>query len=396
MKLENTIGNLLEFIQKEEFKGWDPYDGLNSKIANKLGLLKIPIFRLILIQAFKNNPINLRTLFMVPKGYNPKGLALCLNAICNLYNCPESVLKSFNLSKDICFELINQLSEKLISLSSKGYAGSCWGYNFDWQARLLFLFPKGTPNVVCTAYAVEALMNAYEISGKQLFLDHALSSGDFIINNLNRTYTNDGHIFSYSPLDGNNTVFNASLLGAKTLSHCYKYNNKNKYRKVALSAINACLKIQNENGSWYYGGLDVQKWIDSYHTAYNLEAINACKKVFKTNKFDLSLEKGFNFYINNFFLEDGTPKYYHNKVHPIDIHSPAQFLVLLCSLDKLDHYNDLIKKVLNWTNKNMLSDKGYYFYQKHRFYTVRIPYFRWSQAFMLNALSFYLRKLNDN
>jgi NagD protein len=31
-------------------------------------------------------------------------------------------------------------------MQSKGYSGACWGYNFDWQARRLFLL--GTPSMI--------------------------------------------------------------------------------------------------------------------------------------------------------------------------------------------------------------------------------------------------------
>ena len=214
------------------------------------------------------------------------------------------------------------------------------------QARLLFLFPKGTPNVVCTAYAVESLINAYEVSKNKLFLEHAISSSNFILKDLNKKYFENGFIFSYSPLDGNNTVYNASFLGAKTLAYCYKYSGKEIYKKNAFDTILHCIDMQNKDGSWFYGGLDVQKWIDSFHTAYNLEALNTCKNIFSTSDFDHSIDKGFDFYINNFFLEDGTPKYYHDKIYPIDIHSPAQLMVLLCKFNKIFEYESIIKRFL--------------------------------------------------
>jgi hypothetical protein len=396
MKLENNVSELFDYIKKEEFSGWDPYDGLNSIFLKKIGILKFPIFRLLIIQSFKKSPFNLREILKVPKTQNPKGIALCLSAICNLYKCPNELLSLMNTSKGECLALIDKLSEKLISLSSNDYSGSCWGYDFDWQARLLFLFPKGTPNVVCTAYAVEALVKAYEVLKKQTLLDHLISASQFVLKDLNRTYIDGGYIFSYSPLNGNNTVYNASLLGSKILAYSYKYTGDDLLKKESIASINPCLKVQNEDGSWYYGGLKVQKWIDSYHTAYNIDALNTCKNIFSINELDHSIKIGFEFYINSFFLKNGTPKYYHDKVYPIDIHSPAQLLVLLCNLNFHKKYNILIENTLSWTNKNMRSDSGYYYYQKNKFYTSRIPYFRWSQAFMFNALSLYLRKLNEN
>ena len=53
--------------------------------------------------------------------------------------------------------------------------------------------------------------------------DIAVSAGEFVLNDLHRTKKNKGFLFSYSPLDGNNTVYNASLLGSKILALCYHY-----------------------------------------------------------------------------------------------------------------------------------------------------------------------------
>ena len=53
----NFIYNFIKlrnYCQKEQFKGWDPYDGLNSKLFQTLPLLKnSAICRLIIIQGFK-------------------------------------------------------------------------------------------------------------------------------------------------------------------------------------------------------------------------------------------------------------------------------------------------------------------------------------------------------
>ena len=44
MRLENTVCQLFDYIKKEEFSGWDPYDGLNSIFFKKIGFLKISNF----------------------------------------------------------------------------------------------------------------------------------------------------------------------------------------------------------------------------------------------------------------------------------------------------------------------------------------------------------------
>lgn len=96
MKTEilDSFVKLKEYCEKEGYKGWDPYDGLNSKVFQALPFLKhSAICRLVMIQGFKRFPFNLRRLAMVPKEYNAKGIGLFLSGYCNLYqavsNHPE-------------------------------------------------------------------------------------------------------------------------------------------------------------------------------------------------------------------------------------------------------------------------------------------------------------------
>jgi hypothetical protein len=89
---------LKDYCEKENYKGWDPYDGLNSKVFQSLPLLKKnSLCRLIMIQTFKRNPINLRRLFFIPKEYNAKGLGLFLLGYCNLYKavCNKPSMEKF-------------------------------------------------------------------------------------------------------------------------------------------------------------------------------------------------------------------------------------------------------------------------------------------------------------
>lgn len=65
--------------------------------------------------------------------------------------------------------------------------------------------------------------------------------------------------------------------------------------------------------------------------------------------FHENMEKGFKYYIESFFEADGTPKYYNDRMYPIDIHCPGQLFVTLSRLHKLDEYRPLAEKVMNWT-----------------------------------------------
>lgn len=389
----DAFKSLKSYCEAEDFKGWDPYDGLNSRLAQALLPLKhSAILRLCIIQGFKRCPINLRKLALVPKEYNAKGIGLFLSGYCNLYKVIEKhpEWEQELGTKQECRQKIVELANLLISLQSKGYSGACWGYNFDWQARRLFLFPKNTPTVVATNFCATALMEAYEITKEERYLDTALSAADFVINDLHRTPYKDGFLFSYSPLEGNDTVFNASLLGSRLLSYCYPYTNNEEYRVLAEQSIKACCAGQREDGAWVYGMLPVQSWVDSFHTGYNLDALTAYQELTGDDAFQCYIAKGFDYYISHFFEADGTPKYYDNRTYPIDIHCPGQLLVTLSRLHKLDEYRDMVEKVLQWTIRNMQDKKGYFYYQMKPGISSKIPYMRWSNAFMFNAMTHYL------
>ena len=387
--VENSFRLLKRYCETEQFKGWDPYDGLNSKIFKVLPFKHWDLARLAWIQGFKRSPINFRRLLLVPKEHNAKGIGLFLSGYCNLYKLASKGDHTFGTPDEIKTK-INELSELLITMSNKGYSGACWGYNFDWQARRLFLFPKNTPTVVATTFCASALFEAYEVTGNEQYLNTALSSANFILNDLNRTPGEKGFILSYSPLKGNDTVYNASLLGAKLLSICYSYQKNEEYRKAAKEIVEAACAGQAEDGSWVYGLLPVQSWIDSFHTGYNLDAIAHYSKNFQDHDYHVNMEKGMDYYLTNFFLEDGTPKYYHNKTYPIDIHCPGQLFVTLHALQSWPKHAELADRVLKWTLEHLFNKKGYFYYQLKEGISSKIPYMRWSNAFMFNSLSVYL------
>ena len=379
-EFQENFQKLKSYCEKENFKGWDPYDGLNSWVIQKTPLGKSRFFRLAWIQFFKRSPINFRKLTGVKKGYNPKGLGLFITGYCNLYKVT---------SKKEYLEKIIELSNQVISLQTQGYSGACWGYNFDWQARAFFQ-PKGMPTVVATTFIANALLDSYKITNKQEYLTTATSCAQFVLKDLNRTYDEAGNFsFSYSPLD-KTQVFNASLLGAKLLSQVYQHTKEEQLIVEAKKAIRYACNFQQENGAWAYGTLPYHQWIDNFHTGYNLECIYTYQTISRDMQFSEHIAKGLAYYLETFFTEEGIAKYYSDSIYPIDIHAPAQLVVTLKHLGVMTKNKDLIDKVLNWTITNMQSEQGYFYYQKNKLFNSKIPYIRWAQAWMFYAFSYYL------
>lgn len=383
--IEKSFVKLEEYCRSEAFKGYDPYDGLNSKLFDYLPFLrKSRLFKLIWIQFFKRSPVNFRKIAGIKKDYNPKAVGLFLSAYCNLYKINPTQATLFQIRS-----FIDQLKQ----CQSDEYSGSCWGYNFDWQARAFFQ-PKNTPTIVATTFISNALLDAYEIIGEEHLLNMARSACDFIIKDLNRTYDDRGDFaFSYSPLD-KSVVFNASLLGSRLLSRVYKFTRESILIEEAKKSVAFCCNQQRSNGSWSYGTLPFHQWIDNFHTGYNLECITEYMKFSGDNSYEQHVEMGFTFYIKTFFTEEGIPKYYSDSIYPIDIHTPAQMVITLSKLDKFQEQKELLDKVLKWTITNMQSKKGYFYYQINKYFSSKIPYMRWAQAWMFYALSTYLFEEN--
>lgn len=393
MNIIESFNKLRQYCESEHYKGWDPFDGLNSKVLKAVLPLKhSAILRLIVIQGFKRNPLNLRKPLMVPKQYNCKGLGLFLQGYCNLYKLinEDSSLETEFGSKQEILARIHELSKLLIELRSKGYHGSCWGYNFDWQSRRLFLFPAYCPTIVASSFCAVALMDAYEITGVKEYLDVALDSANFVLNDLHLDEYEGEMMISYSPLYGNDLVSNASLLGSKLLAYCYKYTQNETCLEVAKSSVKACCKGQREDGAWTYSQIPPKLWVDSFHTGYNLDGLIAYEEQTGDKDYHENIERGFDYYINHFFNEDGSPKYYDNEQYPIDIHCPGQLLVTLHRYHKYEEYSELAERVLNWTIDNMQDKKGFFYYQLKKGISSKIPYMRWSNAFMFYAMSYYL------
>ncbi len=246
-----------------------------------------------------------------------------------------------------------------------------------------------TPTIVATGFITNALFEYYKIYKDARAKNLIISSSLFVLKDLNRTYNKEGdYCFSYSPYD-KQVVFNATMKAARLLSQCYFITGDAELLMEAKKTISFVIKYQNANGSWSYSDGDARTWVDNFHTAYVLDCLHEYIKLSGDKTFEKNLEIGKEYYINNFFENDGKPKYYNNKTYPIDSTSAAQSVITLTKFEK----NDLAKKVLLWMIENMQSRKGFFYYQKRKYFINKISYMRWSNVLMLIPLSnFYTKR----
>ena len=376
VNLKNNILLIQNYIEKNNFSGWDPYDAMNSPLLRILSL-KSKYGKIGWTQFMRRFPINLRLFLMVPRQQNPKGLGLFLGGYAKLYAADKNASYLTRIHN-----LLNLLQET----RSSGYAGNCWGYNFDWQSRAAFV-PKYTPTIVNSSFIGHALVDVYETTGIQEALDTAASIKDFILQNLNRKTEGETLCFSYTPLD-NNYVHNANMLGASLLIRLSKITGDSSLREPALASLAYSMKYQHRDGGWFYAEESIQHWIDSFHTGFNLESLRWFLKLQEANEYQANYNNAVEYYADKFFLDDGTPKYYCNKERPIDIHAATEAICFFSG--EGDRYRDLTEKIYHWMMNNMWNNKGGYFYfRKHSLFTVKIPYMRWSEAWGWRALTEY-------
>jgi hypothetical protein len=377
--VQAVYDQLLAWCREHDFAGHDPFDALNSRLFQATPLANSRAARLAWTQLLKRSPADLRAVALVPAERNSKGIALFALAQLASYrrvHTAEAALQARNLLA------------MLLSMRVDGCSGAAWGYNFDWQSRNFFA-PRGTPTVVPTAFAARALLEAAQAFNDDEYLSTARGVCDFILRDLPRTVDTETELcFSYAP-NSNTRIFNASLLAAEVLAGVGQLLDDAALRREAERAVRYVVNQQQPDGSWTYGAESNQSWIDNFHTSYILFSLKRITTTCSLNEdFLPALERGLRYWRETFFLADGWPKYYHDEAYPADAHAGASAIVTLLECRNLDETaTTMAQQIASWTIRNLRDPRGYFYYQRRRFYTVRKPYMRWTQAWMLYALA---------
>ena len=377
--LTTVHADLWNWCRARDFAGHDPYDGLNSSLFQATPLRHSRAARLAWTQFLKRSPFNLRNIACVRAERNAKGIALFALAALGDYRRLQT--KEAEITA-------RELLDDLVAMSLKGFSGACWGYNFDWQSRSFFA-PKGTPTIIPTAFAARALCEAAEVIDHDEYLPFARTICDFILNDLNRSdETSEEVCFSYSPLD-QTRVFNASLMAAEVLATVGGMLGEQSLREGAMRATRYVVRRQLDDGSWAYGADGHQTWSDNFHTGFILTSLSRIMTGCEArDEIQPALVRGYEFWKDRFFLSNGWPKYYPHRLYPADIHSTAAAIVTAVELrGRFPGTGEFAEQIAEWAMENMRSSEGYFYYQRHRFFTNRIPYMRWSQAWMTYAIS---------
>lgn len=380
MHPELIASSTLAQSTQKDFAGQDPFDGLNSPIFTLLPSLKKGLLGLVWIQFHKRSIINFRPLARVEQKRNPKGVALFILGLIEDFNRTNDD-SYLNTAIDLADWLLTQQSDV------SEWKHACWGYHFDWNARAFFV-PKGKPNIITTIYVAQALYQLSLLTENSEYQIAALDSAHFIVKTL-YTEHDKRHFFAYIP-DETAFVHNASLWGAAWVGFVANLTNNSEYRQLSLTVARQSVIEQNEDGSWVYGARHHHQFIDGFHTGYNLEALNMLRLALSTSEFDDSIQKGLAYYRAELFESDGTAKYYNHNRYPLDMHCVCQAILTLLKVGNTDEDIQLATKIISKSIDTLyMSDKQRFVYQKHKHFTNKVNYIRWTQAWVYYSFSLY-------
>jgi len=378
-RIEDSIKKLQDWLEEHNYKGYEPYDGLSSYLRPLA--FGNSFAERVLEQGILRCPFHIRPLLGVKANRSASGMGLLA----------RGYLRRWILTREI--EYKNKAIyclDWLIENHTPGYAGYCWGLNFDHVSRVSRT-SESIPDSVTTSIIGQAFLDAYEILGDTKYLDLANSVCTFILKALPREETKNSFCISYYPFV-QSSIHNSNMLAAAMLARTAKHTDNKVAFKVAKNAILYTCERQLPNGAWYYG--EIYRWIDNWHTAYILDGLKCYSDSTNDKSFEQNMRNAFKFYGGNFFLESGAPKYYFDRLYVVDIQCASQAIDTLSYFSEYDGSSlELGLKVADWTIQNMQDQSGYFYYRILRWKKVKIPMVRWGQTTMFNALSHLLLKL---
>ena len=390
-KVIHSIQKLDNWLEKNGWAGYDPYDIKGHPMFLRLQQLQDKasfvdkVKRKLFFSVQSLFPMTSRKLFGIKKQVNAKAMGLFASAYINLYRAEK---------REQYLEKAKQCMDWLLKNPSKGYSGLCWGYPFDWQSRVFI--PKGTPSGVVSSICGHAFGEFYQLTQEEQYLEICKSICQFYLNDLNIDKVDDKRIcFSYTPVDRFH-VHNANLFIADFLIRIGYETNNSDFVDLGLKALNYTLAEQNPDDSFYYWGPPdtLLFHIDHYHTGFVLRALYGIYKVTKDKQLFPKIEKCYHHYLENLFENNMIPKLKPDSKYPTNIHSCAEAILCLSTLSEdFPEGLETLKKTTTWTIQNMQDKKGYFYYMMHPNRTIKIPYIRWAQAWMLNALSTYYKTI---
>ena len=377
--IHEALKRLERWIESHNYEAYEPFDGLSSPLRPLT--LRIELLERFLQQAVRQSPFHIRPLLGVRPLPSTKGRGYMA----------AGYLKMFAVTGNSEYrDKAVSMLQWLVAHKSPKFKEYSWANAFDYTSRGGH-YSKDESTIVWTAIIGQAFLDAFEMLGDDGYLDVADSACRWILA-LPREETDTGCCINYHNLE-QNSVHNASMLGAALLSRTWRHTGRPEYRALSDAAMQySCTRLLPD-GAWWYGEPEKYHWIDNFHTGYNLDSLKWYVESTGNEQYLPVLKRAFEYYVQTFFEPSGRPRYYHNRAQPIDIQCASQAIETLTKFSP--EYPDalpLAVRVAKWTIENMQDPTGYFYYRRYPLMTAKAPMLHWGQATMYNALSLLLQR----
>jgi hypothetical protein len=379
-KVEDSCLQLYAWIQKHGTIGYDPYDvkGYNS-FTQKLWvpfskLNPFQIFSRLVLLDFADTyfPVLTRKIHATVHG-------LLLTSNCRLYQYykDEKYLKEAIVH-----------AEWLSKNTIKNKKGMTWGVPFNWRSAESYFTPKTSLSVV-GAWCGEGFHLLYEITKEKKYLNICQEICIGFIETIGFNQVNEKELcFNYSD-QRKDFILNSNLFTAEMLIRTGILINNQEYIGLANKAVSYVLGNLKEDGSLNYFGKEENNEYpnDVYHSGYEIRMLNRIQQMLPDEKVKKAVDNYLSYFIKNYF-DGNSIKLKANKKFPIDATSCAEFISVL---SETGHQKEILDQHIQFVFNEMKSKEGYFYYKiLKRNIKIKIPYIRWSEAWMLYSLTNYL------
>lgn len=382
-RYQKSLDLVLEWVRSRDYKAYEPADG-NSSIFYPLTGGRVAPMRVIQ-QVVLRSPINIRPLM----GVRPHGsaigrgyLAWALTKRAQRTHAPATRAEAKS-----CFDW-------LLANRARGYDDYCWGDPYEYATRS-GRRPHGEPILIWCSLIGLAFLDAFEAFGNEHYLEVAKSIGRWVVK-LPREQTDRGCCLSYVAYR-QSSIHNASIMGGAFLARLGALTGDAECVALATEAMRYTCARQLPDGAWWYAEEPKYHWIDNFHTGYNLSAIGVYRRALGDAAFDRELSLGLQYFKASFFEADGRPKYFHDRLYPVDIQCAAQAIETLLSFSAEDvDCLTLGLSVADWTIANLQAADGHFQYRDLGWTKVNTPMLHWGQGTMAKALAVALDVLGGS
>jgi len=218
--IKRNIDELIQYLINSDYKGYDPYDTLNSWFpfnifGGRWGQIAAVQFQL-------RNPVNIRPKLGIKKERGVKSVALILQAMSVYYRADpsEKLLKE-----------MTGLFEWILSMRLKGeWEGSCWAVHFPLamkdKSRVRF-----DPSAVLASFVAESLYEYYLSTKDDRVPDVLKGVSEFILAHVPVTERPEGLCYSYTT-KVKDMVFNANSFVAEAFAKTYVLTGEERFKGI--------------------------------------------------------------------------------------------------------------------------------------------------------------------